>query len=252
MHARLHVPIAPQPDDTTCGPTCLHAIYGYYGLELPLEEVIGEVPALEGGGTLAVLLATDALRRDFGATIVTYNLRIFDPTWFDLDPHALSERLRRQWEAKRDPKLRLAIEAYLTFLDVGGRLRFDNLTPALLLHYLGLGCPVMAGLSATFLYQSARELVENEVLRFDDVRGHPQGHFVVLSGYDAERETVYVADPLRPNPLGTDAHYPVDVHRLLNAIMLGVLTYDANLVVVTPRAADLKDRSASPPRRRQS
>ena len=80
METRLEFDILPQPDNMTCGPTCLHALYRYYGDELPLETVIEEVESLEGGGTLAVLLACHALRRGYDATIYTYNLKVLDPT----------------------------------------------------------------------------------------------------------------------------------------------------------------------------
>jgi len=39
MEKRLQFEILPQPDDTACGPTCLHALYAYYGHEVPLESV---------------------------------------------------------------------------------------------------------------------------------------------------------------------------------------------------------------------
>ena len=71
-----------QPDDTTCGPTCLHAVYGYYGDEAELDQVIQETVRLEHGGTLALLLGCHALRRGYQATIYTYHLQVFDPTWF--------------------------------------------------------------------------------------------------------------------------------------------------------------------------
>lgn len=48
--------IGRQPDDTTCGPTCLHAVYKYYGREIPLPELLEQVRTLEGGGTLGVHL----------------------------------------------------------------------------------------------------------------------------------------------------------------------------------------------------
>lgn len=41
-----------------------------------------ETPELEDGGTLAVLLGTQAIRRGYHAKIFTYNLRVFDPSWF--------------------------------------------------------------------------------------------------------------------------------------------------------------------------
>jgi len=42
MKVQLNLKIRAQPDNTTCGPTCLHAPYGYYGEPLPLEQVIIE------------------------------------------------------------------------------------------------------------------------------------------------------------------------------------------------------------------
>src|SRR5439155_17715908 len=43
----------PQPDDETCGVTCLHALYRFYGLEVDLTQLIKEVRTLETVGTLA-------------------------------------------------------------------------------------------------------------------------------------------------------------------------------------------------------
>ena len=40
---RLSLDILPQPDDTTCGPTCLHAVYRFWGDDLPIERIIREV-----------------------------------------------------------------------------------------------------------------------------------------------------------------------------------------------------------------
>jgi hypothetical protein len=45
-----------QPDDSSCGPTCLHAVYRYYGLQKPLSQLMSEVQMLREGGTLAVFL----------------------------------------------------------------------------------------------------------------------------------------------------------------------------------------------------
>jgi hypothetical protein len=102
-----------QPDDTTCGPTCLHAVYRHFGDHVDLGKLVDQVPSLAGGGTLGVLLATHALSRGYRATIVTWNLQIFDPTWFPPTRSALRERLLLRAEAKREPKLRVAARAYV-------------------------------------------------------------------------------------------------------------------------------------------
>lgn len=231
MHQRLRFQIAAQPDEVTCGPTCLHGIYRYLGDDIGLEDVIGGVDMLgSGGGTLDVFLANHALARGYRVTLYTYNLRLFDPTWALLPVGDLMARLQAQAAAKDDAKLKLASSGYLRFLELGGKLRFEDLRPALLRRFLGRGVPVMTGLSATYLYQARREIPETCVA--DDVRGQPAGHFVVLSGYDRATRLVDVADPYEWNPISGQRYYSVDLHRLINAVLLGSLTYDANLLVI--------------------
>jgi hypothetical protein len=232
MHVHLPFTILPQPDDTTCGPTCLHSIYHYYNDPIALQQVIDEVTMLEGGGTLAVLLASHALQRGYRATIYTYKLQLFDPSWLLPGGPDIRERLKAQMAAKDDPKLQVASRAYLKFLDLGGKLKFEDLTHSLMRHYLKQEIPVITGLSATYLYRTPREFGPKS--DYDDVRGEPSGHFVVLCGYDKESRSIRVADPLLPNPVAATPIYEVSIERVLCAILLGVLTYDANLLVIQP------------------
>jgi len=233
LDTRLELDMHGQPDDASCGPACLHAVYRYFGEDSRIDEVIAEVEPIEGGGTLAVLLAEHALRRGYGATIHTYNLQLFDPTWFDGDEVDLVDRLIRQAAEKEDEKLRHATRAYVDYLQLGGRIDFEDLSPELVRSHLERDRPILTGLSATYLYRCARERGWNQ-LEYDDIRGHPTGHFVVLYGYDADRDEVHVADPLQDNPRFGSHYYKVGMHRLLGAILLGVLTYDANLLVLEP------------------
>ena len=231
----LTLDILPQPDDTTCGPTCLHAVYGFYGDHQDLHRVISEVTPLASGGTLGVFLGIHALRRGYSATLHTYNLELFDPTWFESDDADLSGLLSEQAKVKAGARLRESTPAYLEFLALGGRVRFEELSPGLIRRRLSNGRPILTGLSATYLYGCARELDEGGRLRYDSVRGEPTGHFVVVHGYDAESDSVLLADPLFENAFGSH-NYRVDVLRLMGAILLGVLTYDGNLLVLEPRA----------------
>lgn len=227
--AQLELEILPQPDDTTCGPTCLHAVYRYWRDEIPLERVIAEVDPLPGGGTLAVSLACHALRRGYDAEIFTYNLQLFDPTWFvgEVD---LAKRLKAQRKHKRSRKLGISTDAYLQFLELGGKVRYEELRPALIRRFLNRDIPILTGLSATYLYQCAREHEDD----YDDVRGEPVGHFVVLNGYRRSKREVTVSDPSHDNPRFRTHRYNVGMNRLITAVSLGVVTYDANLLVLTP------------------
>ncbi len=154
---RLPIIMQPQPDEATCGPTCLHAVYQFYGGKDSLRAVIERTQCLDTGGTLAVFLACDALRRGYAATIYTYNLQVFDPTWFKAPGADVSERLRQQMRYKTHEKLQIACRGYLEFLGLGGQLRFTDLTRRLIREYLGRSIPILTALSATYLYRSMRE-----------------------------------------------------------------------------------------------
>ncbi len=231
---KLDIEIRDQPDDSTCGPTCLHSVYNYYNYSIELEEVIQSVKRMDDGGTLAVLLAQDALKRGFHTSLYTYNLKIFDPLWTTLSNEALIEKLTKQLQYKKGVKFTVASKAYIEYLRLGGELLFDNLTTKLFKKYLEKGYPVLTGLSATYLYQTPREhYPSNEKSIYDDIRGVPLGHFVVLSGIKGKK--VYVADPYRGNPFTKENYYKVDANRLLSSILLGIITYDANLLVIKPK-----------------
>jgi hypothetical protein len=235
----IPISILSQPDDSTCGPTSLHAVYRYFNDPVPLEQVIAEVSSLEGGGTLAVMLANHALRRGYHATIYTYNLNLFDPSWFASHHNKKDffiKKLNEQMQHKPIKKLEDASRAFIEFFSLGGRVQFKDLTPGLLKKFFKLRLPLLTGLSATYLYRSEREYTgAGNASVIDDVKGFPLGHFVVLCGYDEEQKMVVVADPYKENPVSHDHYYAVKVHRLMNAILLGIVTYDGNLLVIQPK-----------------
>lgn len=251
--AQFEFAVTRQPDEATCGPASLHAVYRYYGDTLPLRQIIDEVPKVSSGGTLAVFLALHALRRGYDVTIYTCNLLLFDPTWFrPTDPQSvgltsllnrpiqvaaphLPERLQAQAKAKPNADLTLlaATDAYVQFIAAGGTLVMEDLTMDLVHAHLRREQPIIAGLNATWLYRCIRE---NPVdWEDDDVAGEPFGHFLVLHGVDPVNRKVDIADPFLHRPEPGAHHYSVDFDRAIGAIMLGIVTYDAKLLVIRPR-----------------
>lgn len=242
--AHLPFHIQAQPDDQTCGPTCLHSVYGYYGEKIALQDVIDTMKMLgveAGRGTLAPWLGLHALMRGYRARLITFNLHMFDPTWFPAepskpgDPKVIAEKLRQQAAAleKTELKYQLATEAYLEFLESGGEIFMRDVSAQLIHSFLRKGLPILTGLSSTYLYRASREVPPDD--DEDDVLGVPGGHFVVVCGYDGTTRKVQIADPLEDNPAFLSCRYEVDMPRLLGSIYLGVLTYDANLLVIEPR-----------------
>jgi hypothetical protein len=227
----LDVPRFEQPNDVTCGPTCLAQVYRYYGSKKPLATVIEETRQNPDGGTLAVYLGLRALRDGFATQIYTYNLRVFDPTWYELDVAALKDKLRDRLEISKSERRRRSISAYIEYLDLGGKLRFPELTPRLLARILNRKRPVITGLNATYLYGTPREF-NNE---YDDIRGEPTGHFVVVSGYYPRSDRFIVRDPSTHIPFSRTGRYSVKAQKLISAILLGDVTYDAVLLVISPR-----------------
>ncbi|HEX4478462.1 MAG TPA: C39 family peptidase [Polyangiaceae bacterium] len=234
----------------------MHAVYQYHHDDISLDAVVAEAPRLEGGGTLAVMLGSHALKRGYEATIYTYNLQVFDPTWFSPGAPPLASKLLAMSQNRIDRKLGSATRAYVEYLALGGKIRFEDLTAELLRKYLKRGMPVLTGLSSTFLYRAAREIPGSS--EADDVRGVPAGHFVVLSGYRETTREVRVNDPWHPNPVSKGGTYWVTMSRLVNSILLGILTYDANLLIIEkktdgkgPSRGRQKDDSRANPRRRQ-
>ena len=55
----------------------------------------------------------------------------------------------------------------------------------------------------------------------------------MLSRYDKRRKRVLVADPYRMNPISADQYYHVPVNRLIHSILLGIVTYDSNMLIIT-------------------
>ncbi len=232
MRKTLPFKILPQPTETTCGPTCLHGIYSYYKDQTSLKKIISQIPVLENGGTLAVMLGSHALKRGYQAKIYTYNLHLFDPTWFIHSDTNLSTLLEAQKREKRSQKLRQATDSYLEFLKLGGKILFEDLSPQLLIKYLRREVPILTGLSATYLYQSAREMPDSN--EYNSIAGEPSGHFVVISGHNRRTKSLLVADPFDLNPFAGSHHYWVDINRVVSSILLGIVSYDANFLVIEP------------------
>jgi hypothetical protein len=229
----LDVAMLTQPDETTCGPTSLHAVYDYFDDKIELEQVVREVHKFEDGGTLAVWLGCHALSRGYDATLYTCNLQLLDPTWFEVPGINLVKKLREQVRYKREKKLVRTSRAFIDFLELGGQVKLEDITRELLRKAFSQGYPVLTGLSSTFLYRSAREVPPDQHL--DDVKGEPAGHFVVLCGYDRDTKLVTIADPLALNPYSATRKYEVHIDRVICSILLGVLTYDANFLIIKPK-----------------
>lgn len=175
-------------------------------------------------------MGVDALERGYRADFYSCNLRVLDPSWFPGTAASLIEKLSASRKVRRSKKERFELEALESYVLKGGNLKMEALTRALIRNHLLHGHPILAGVSATFLYNEAREVPETG--KPDDLGGKPEGHFVVLHGYESASRHVTVYDPYPKAPLSVDHRYSVHIDRLINSILLGVLTHDANILII--------------------
>jgi len=229
----LTIDRAMQADDSACGPACLQAVYRRYGDMIPLEVIAEDIPRTEDGGTLSVSLGIHALQRGYRALMFTFNLQVFDPTWFALRPREIVEKLEVAERQSTSSKKRDAIRNYRFFMELGGRIKMQDLSVSLLRHYLKKELPILTGLNSTYLYQGPREIPHT--FENDDLRGEPMGHFVILTGYDTDQKHAWLADPSRDQDVREEKVYPVQMDRLVTSILLGSPAYDGNLLIIQPR-----------------
>lgn len=217
------IEMLPQPDDTSCGPTALHAIYKYYGLDIPLNTVISE---LEGystlEGTYDAMIGVDALKRGFQVNIFVYNLRIFDPSWkYD---ESITEKLYTMKARLSDPRLIKSVEWFIRFSEMGGHIVISS--P--LINALTAEHPVICGLSATHLYNCRRE---NPITNEYDEFGSPVGHYVVTDAHFGDT-SVPIYDPYGDRSRIRKIEYIMPINAVIESIMLGTLTYDGSVIEI--------------------
>ncbi|MCB9061294.1 MAG: C39 family peptidase [Halobacteriovoraceae bacterium] len=220
-----------QPDYTTCGPTSLHAVYSFYNDKIGLEQIVDDINQFDqGGGTLAVILGKHAIKRGYHATMFCFNIKVFDPSWFEKGNDFIRKCINKSIDTGKMSEKRLfTLKEYEEYLRFGGDLKFRDLSQELLKSVLDTKVPILTGLSSTWLYRDKREdPIKNE---YDDILGSPAGHFVIIDGYENNGQ-FSICDPYQKNPINSTNHYLINGDRLINSILLGISSYDGNLLII--------------------
>ncbi len=247
----LPVPRFRQPDDVSCGPTCLAQVMASFGEEVEIPDLMARIRRNPDGGTQAVHIADLAMELGYRVRLYPFGVRVFDPSWWDLLDSEIIMRLGQRASAleaaEADPA---EVETVLAWRDVlrrGAHVAFKEPSPALIAGILARGRPVIVGLNATWLYRAMRERPDDN--ESDDLLGWPVGHFVTVSGYTGGGLHLHVRDPsedapdhLHPEGAGR-GNYPVPGDRLVHAILLGDLTRDAVLLEIWPARRRAAPRS---------
>jgi peptidase C39-like protein len=214
-----------QPDDTSCGISCLKMLLAFHGISLSFDEMREIIPPLPDIGLYDSHVGKAALDLGFSVTIYSYNYTIFHPLWNHLTRKDLIRHLSTKNKSSMTPLQEFATKSYIEFMEAGGEVLFYPLSKELLLAFFEKGLPVMVALDMCFLYDS--------MVYYENTTEPRATHFVVLHGYNPENNTFRISDPWHSIPLPNNmGQFSLDADRVINAIFLGQNRNDAAVVVI--------------------
>lgn len=211
---------------SSCGHSSLLQVLKYYGKDLELKEVVSEISNCEVEdlklGASECELGMFAMKKGFKSTIISLDVRRFDATWFDLSHEELKKKLELRSKFLQSVSPEDCKEGYGTtyldnvtryypeYLEKGGEIKFLPISKELIKKYVYNKIPVLALLSSQLYFKKPRKYKGE----FDDIKGKPHGHWIVISGYD--EKNFIITDPA--DDLEKDGNVVIDQNYLISAI----------------------------------
>ncbi len=172
-----------------CGPTCLAEVMEFYTKEkFDIKDLVKESKSPYKNMDWFFLFGMSALKRGFKVKIITVSTEILDPSWISLNPKKLVRKMKKRikYLEGRKRKDRYLIEWNLEplkkavkFIEAGGELIFSLITIDLLKYFVKKKMPIIVPVNENIFYGIKRTKDDE----YDDIRGYPSGHIVVISGY---------------------------------------------------------------------
>lgn len=210
-----------QTSETNCGPYSLAQLMSYYEKD-PDPAAIEKCLKMTEYGILDGYLGQAAIARGYKVTINPRDLYVFDPTWEKITQDELLQKLRAGREGA-DKGLRFSLDGYIGFLEAGGKIGSKILSRDLLVSKLKRH-PLFIGLCSTYLYGIARPAIAEIAFRYT--------HFVVVNGYDQNKDAFSIVDPYHTIPFSKSGRYQVKSDRLVEAMFLAEATHDCTILEI--------------------
>ena len=174
-------------------------------------------------GSLLGHIAQDMIGRDLDVNVYSSNAFHFAPEWAGLDSKVLAEKLQKWMRVYPDDRAVKKLQAFLGYLQAGGKISIVSaMTTALIDSLLDKGYLILGPVESSWLW--GRRKVPNESV-YDDIRGHAEGHYVVV--YKKDAENYYISDPY-PTGLEKDGLYTLNKDIYLTTLV----NYDAEFIAV--------------------
>lgn len=205
-------------------------IYSYFGIKVPLEKLLDDLKIDKYTGTFTAQLGLHAKNSGLQTLILCSNPYYVSPAWSKLDNQTIYKKIggwlafELQGKNKiRKNKFKKGTRFILAYIKNGGKIKIIDLTTRLIDGYLDQGYLMTGAIEESWLWEKRKI---PKTAEFDDIKGIPQGHFVVLYGHDAEN--YFVSDPYPTGLEGKNGLYKVKKDKFL----VSCLFWEATLLAV--------------------
>jgi hypothetical protein len=199
----------------TCGPSCLLNIYQHFGRKTSLATILKELGVKNDESTHLPQLARHLNRNRLKTVILSSCAHNISPNWATKNKKEVIELLKK-WVTHNSKDKWLADALHLLFyLQEGGEVKLVDLTTKVIDGHLAKSDVVLSCLEESWLW-GKRKI--SGTAKFDNIRGHTEGHFVVV--YDRRGSDYLVSDPFPTGLKGKEGLYAVDKEKLLVSTLI--------------------------------
>jgi hypothetical protein len=209
--------------DLNCGPNSLAQLLSFYGDNTTPEEIVAKTNMIDDLGVFDAQLGVTAIKFGYKVRITPQNLCAFDPTWYELSNAELISKLRNFSRKITDELLKIDIDAFISFLKLGGQIDLRPISKELLITKLKK-YPILVGLCSTYLWREKRPNRWDRRFRYS--------HSVIVNGYDPMGDKFFITDPWHSIPRSKTGFYQIKSDELIAAIFLAEATYSATVMEV--------------------
>ncbi|MBD3362355.1 hypothetical protein GF362_01395 [Candidatus Dojkabacteria bacterium] len=220
--------IKQKADSSACGPSCLQAIYKYYGKDLKLKMILEDLHIDKDTSTYVSQLARHLNTNHLSTTLISSNPFVVSPDW-KAKPKKVVIKELKEWILHHFNKgkvenIWIKEALYLLFyLQEGGNLKISNITTDLIDKYLEDQNLILCCLAENWIW-GKRKI--SKVVEYDNIKGHVNGHFVIV--YDKNKGDYQISDPYPTSIENKEGLYAINKEELLTA----TLTWSHEILIV--------------------
>lgn len=212
------------PNSETCGPQSLANIYKSLHIEVGVDDIAEKTLCNEYSGSMLGHLALHALNQGLDAQYYSSNPFHVSPDWQGLGSQELSKKINAWMQIFPEDRANKKLRPICEYLDANGSHHIERSISCPLLDSLLIeGYVILAAIEESWLWGKRKVPGKSE---YDGVKGHAQGHFVVVYGNDDKN--YFISDPYPTGIPGRDGLYSIDKNTYLTSLII----YDAEFIAV--------------------